>query len=147
MESSGKVRGVFRTDREGKSHGVQEFDKPTPGKGEVLIRVEAAPVNPSDRGLLKGLYGNPEKQILPIKLGLEGSGQIEAIGEDVDEELLNKKVAYSSDCHSANHSGAWVQYALASAAMIIPFPDTAEYNDICSFFVNPLTVCGFVNTM
>jgi NADPH:quinone reductase-like Zn-dependent oxidoreductase len=147
MESATKVKGVMRNDRAGKSHGVQEFDKPTPGKGMVLIRVEAAPINPSDTGLLAGFYGNADKQVLPIRIGSEGSGEIEQVGEGVPEALLNKRVAYSTDCHDPHHSGSWVQYAVVSAAMVIPFPDGTNFNDICSFFVNPLTACGFMHTM
>ena len=35
---------------------------------------------------------------------------------------------------------------LVKVNQAIPFPDTVEYNDICATFVNPLTVCGFIDT-
>lgn len=51
---------------------IKQVPIPTPGPGEVLIRIEAAPINPSDLYFIRGLYGT--KPQLPTVPGFEGSG-------------------------------------------------------------------------
>ena len=84
----------MRHDLKGKEVYVTELEKVDPPAGHVLIRVEAAPVNPADTYFIKGIYGN--RDLLkppPHTIGLEGAGQIEAVGEGLPaEELLGKKV-------------------------------------------------------
>ena len=53
---------------------VEEIPIPKPGVGEVLVKIEAAPINPSDIVFLKGLYGS--KKPLPVVPGFEGSGTV-----------------------------------------------------------------------
>ena len=51
---------------------------PSPGPGQVLVRMEAAPCNPSDLVFLQGLYG--VKKILPAAPGWEGAGTVVTSG-------------------------------------------------------------------
>src|SRR3712207_2017301 len=60
------------------SLAVVEKPVPAPGAGEVLVRIAAAPVNPSDLMFLRGLYG--VKKRLPVVPGFEASGRVVAAG-------------------------------------------------------------------
>ena len=73
-----KMRAVQIRDYEGKpeSLAVVEIPVPRPGPGEVLIRMFASPVNPSDLTFIRGLYGF--KKALPAMPGFEGSGTVVA---------------------------------------------------------------------
>ncbi|MGL4463600.1 MAG: alcohol dehydrogenase catalytic domain-containing protein, partial [Planctomycetia bacterium] len=57
---------------------VRDADKPTPGPGEVLVRMIASPINPSDMMTVRGVYF--ERPPLPAVAGYEGVGVVEASG-------------------------------------------------------------------
>lgn len=59
--------------------------KPSPGKGEVLLRLEGRPVNPNDLLFIRGMY-TPAVEF-PAAIGSEGVGVVEAVGDDVGMEL------------------------------------------------------------
>ena len=60
---------------------VEEIDVEPPKSGEVLVRMAAAPVHPSDLNLIEGKY--PIHPVLPAIAGSEGAGVVEEIGEQV----------------------------------------------------------------
>lgn len=62
---------------------IDEFTTEQPGKGQVLIKVAFAPINPSDISNLKGVY---QHNSVSSRIGFEGSGEVVAVGE----ELVNK---------------------------------------------------------
>src|SRR5438270_6783538 len=74
------MRAVQIKDYDGKPESitVAEVPVPRPGHGEVLVRVFASPVNPSDLMFLQGLYGF--KKPLPTIPGFEGSGTVVEAG-------------------------------------------------------------------
>lgn len=86
---------------------------PTPGSGHVLIRVEAAGVNFIDVYHRKGLY----KQPLPLILGREAGGTVEALGPDVTTFRPGDRVA------SESVLGAYAEYALVPAERLVPLPE------------------------
>jgi len=92
-----------------------------------------------------GLRGKVKKP--PLGVGLEGCGQIVALGEGVPKGFLNKKVAFSNDPHTNKFQGSWRQYITLQAVpqQFIPFGDAIEYSRIASVFVNPLTALGFLD--
>ena len=113
-------------------------------EGEVRIKIFAAPVNPSDYYFSKGSYGPPEEGVLK-GVGFEGAGEIVELGAGVPETALGQKVAFSQSGRAENFQGTYRQYATQKYETIFPYPETADYDLICSSFVNPLTVCGFVD--
>lgn len=88
----------------------QELPTPQPGPSEVRIAVRAAGVNPVDWKLRAGALGT--SGALPLVLGVEAAGVVEAVGQDVDGFAVGDEVFGST----ATGSGAYAQQALLSAA-------------------------------
>ena len=142
-------------------------DVTPPGPDEVLVRIEASPLNPSDLGLLFGaadmatarnepgragaklIADVPEAglramagrldQSLPV--GNEGAGIVVAAGEsEAAQALLGKSVAMIG-------GAMYAQYRTISAGDCLLLPADATPADGASSFVNPLTALGMVETM
>jgi NADPH2:quinone reductase len=117
---------------------VERVEIPQPKKGEVLIKVHASPINPSDIVFLKGKYSI--KKVLPAIPGFEGSGEVVASGGGLAAwRLLNKRVVFLApgDC------GAWSEYVITRAKFCIPLPKGISFYEGCSL-INPLTVVMFM---
>ncbi len=138
---------------------------PTPAADQVVIRVEASPINPSDLGMLLGTAdfstakasGAGEARVVTAKIseaamrpmrgragqslpvGNEGAGLVVATGADA-KALEGKTVATFG-------GGMYTQYRLARAADALVMPQGATAADGASCFVNPLTALGMVATM
>lgn len=134
-----------------------------PRADEVVIAMEAAPINPSDLGLLFGPAklaearfedGRVEAPVSAAALaslrkrvgeampvGNEGAGTVIAAGESAAAQaLMGKRVA-------ALPGGAFARYCLAPASACIVLPDDVSAEEGAAAFVNPLTALGFVETM
>jgi len=88
---------------------------PTPGDGEVLVRVAAAGVNRPDVQQRKGLYPPPPGA--PSIPGLEIAGEVVALGAGVDRWTIGDKVC------ALVPGGGYAQYAVANAGLCLPVPD------------------------
>ncbi len=146
---------------------LEEVPVPEPGADEVLVRVLAAPINPSDMGLLFGpadlttlrAGGSsdrpvvtaevPEKlmqsvagrvgQALPV--GNEGAGVVVKAGSSqAARALLGRTVALFG-------GSMYAQYRCIPAGFCLPLPEGTTAVDGASCFVNPLTALGMVETM
>ncbi len=135
------------------------WDEPKPG--QVLIQVEATPINPSDLGLLfasadtDGATYSPGKIVakmpdnatramkarhgMAMPAGNEAAGTVVAAGAGA-EALMGKRVA----CVPGTAYGT---YAFAEAAMCMPVGTDVSAEQAASSFVNPMTALGFVETM
>jgi NADPH:quinone reductase-like Zn-dependent oxidoreductase len=76
-----------------------------PGPGQVLIRIAASPVNPSDLAFIRGLYGF--KKALPAIPGFEGSGTVVAAGGGMMARLLLGRRVACAAAEPDIHGGAW----------------------------------------
>jgi NADPH:quinone reductase len=91
----------------------EEVPLPVPGPGDARVRLEAAGVNFIDIYHRTGQYrGN-----LPLTLGQEGAGVVDAVGSGVREVQPGDRVAYASV------QGAYAEYAIVPAARLVPVPD------------------------
>jgi NADPH2:quinone reductase len=140
---------------------------PDPGPDEVLVRVEATPVNPSDLGLLFSAAdmtkvvasGTAERPVVtaPVSegamkalaprvdesmpVGNEGAGVVVAAGASpAAQALLGKTVAMIG-------GAMYSQYRAVPVEQCLPLPEGATPADGASCFVNPLTALGMVETM
>jgi NADPH:quinone reductase-like Zn-dependent oxidoreductase len=139
----------------------------TPAADEVLVRVEASPINPSDLGLLiagaemssASVAGTPQRPVVTASLaagalgglsarvdkslavGNEGAGTVVAAGSSsAAQALLGKTVGIAG-------GAMYSQYRVVDAAGCLVLPQGATAKDGASSFVNPLTALGMLETM
>ena len=120
---------------------IREIPVPTPGPGQVLVRMAASPVNPSDLAFLMGGYGF--KQPFPVTPGNEGSGVVAATGSGLmASRLKGKRVA----CFSRmGYGGAWAEYLLTDASLCVPVGKNISLEQAAMSLVNPLTALAFMD--
>lgn len=120
---------------------VEELAVPTPKSGQVLIKVIAAPINPSDYGEWK--LDNSGKP--PRAIGKEGSGVVVSSGGGiVANRMVGKKVGF---VNLPRGQGAYSEFVCVPAmTAAFPLPDQVPVEDACSFFVNPYTAYGLLET-
>jgi len=108
---------------------------PKPGPNEVLIKVSASPINPSDVVFLEGRYGI--KKTLPTVPGFEGSGQVVASGKGMmAKALVGRRVA----CGAPNGGdGLWAQYMVTGADACMPLLPRVTDEQGATALANPLT--------
>jgi NADPH:quinone reductase-like Zn-dependent oxidoreductase len=118
---------------------MEEVDLPRPGRGEVLIKMDSSPINPSDLALLAGGY---LKRNYPFTPGLEGSGTVIRSGGGILARLrMRKKVACSP---ISGGDGTWSEYMLTSAMHCAPLPRNISMEQGSMMLVNPMTAMAFV---
>lgn len=112
---------------------VRDVPKPEPRRGEVLVRMLASPINPSDIMYVEGRYTiKPE---LPCTPGFEGVGIVEANGGGILGMLRKgKRVAVIN-----GERGNWAEYTVTAARLVVPVPDAIPDEQAAAFFVNPAT--------
>lgn len=120
---------------------LTELPTPVPRKGEVLVKMAYAPINPSDLAFLLGRYGI--KKPYPIVPGLEGSGTVVASGGGILANLWKGKPVACAAPNDGN--GTWAEYMVAPAAQCIPLSGGVSLEQGSMLFVNPLTAIGFIS--
>jgi NADPH2:quinone reductase len=144
---------------------VEEVEVQSPGPNQLLIRVEAAPINPSDMGLLFAGADPAEfsrvtsaarpavSAMLPeaarrasaarvgqsLPAGNEGAGTVVAAGPG-SEEMVGRIVA-------AAGGAMYSQYCVADAGLCLVLPDGVTTAQGAAAFVNPMTALGMIETM
>lgn len=140
---------------------------PEPAEDEVVVRVEATPINPSDLGLLIGpadmstavVSGTKDLPVITAKMpdaavkmmgarldqslpvGNEGAGTVIRTGSsDAAKALMGKLV-------SVIGGAMYTQYRTVKARDVMPLPAGITAADGASWFVNPLTALGMTETM
>lgn len=128
---------AVQLERDGGPLVVRRMPVPRPGRGEVLIRVAAAPINPSDLGFLAGSY--VAERPLPVVPGFEGCGTVVAAGTGLLPRLLvGRRVAFATA-----RGGTWAEYAAATAQRCIPIARGMSLESAATLIVNPLTAIAF----
>jgi len=102
---------------------------PTPGPRQAVVRIVASGVNFIDIYFRTGLY----KADLPITLGSEGSGTVEAIGPDVTEVKIGDRVAY------AMTRGSYADYALVPSDKLVKIPDDVDFETAAAAMLQGMT--------
>ncbi len=146
---------------------LKEIATPEPGPDEVVVRVEASPINPSDLGLLVGAAdmatakasGTKDSPVITAKVpeaamramagrldesmpvGNEGAGAVVKTGSsDAAKALMGKTVAVAG-------GAMYSQYRCLKASDCLPLPAGITPAEGASCFVNPLTALGMTETM
>jgi NADPH2:quinone reductase len=108
---------------------LEDLPLPSPGRSQVLVAVKAAGVNLFDTQLRSGLY----KRDLPLTLGLEGAGIVEAVGADVDDIAVGDRVAFIFA------AGSYATHTLAPAERVVPLPDKIGFEEAAAVSFQGLT--------
>jgi NADPH:quinone reductase len=111
---------------------MQGVDLPVgePGPGEILIRHHACGLNFIDVYQRTGLYPNP----LPLTLGMEGAGVVEAVGEGVTHLAAGDRAAYA-----ANAPGAYCELRVMPAKNVVRLPDAIDFETAAAMMLKGLT--------
>jgi NADPH:quinone reductase-like Zn-dependent oxidoreductase len=126
-------------DQYGGPLAVRQIPTPQPGPGEVLVRMAAAPINPSDLGFIRGGYRSQKP--VPVVPGFEGSGTVVAGGPGMLPRLWQgRRVACAA---SSRHGGSWAEYMVTSAKLCVPLNASISLELGAMMLVNPLTVLAF----
>jgi len=120
---------------------VDEIPKPTLRSGQVLVKMAAAPINPSDLVFLRNQYGIQKP--LPIVPGFEGSGTVvEARAGLYGKWLMGRRVAVRAP--EEGH-GTWAEYMACSAMHCIPLKTRVTLERGATLLVNPLTAWSLLD--
>jgi NADPH:quinone reductase len=119
---------------------VLERKLPAIGPGEVLIRVHAAGVNYFEVLMRQDRYAvTPE---LPLLMGVEVAGVVEAVGGDVSQEAVGKRVAVP--LFALGRAGGYADYVSAAEHEICPLPDDLSFEDATALQVQGLTALHMI---
>ena len=115
----------------GGPENMQLVDKPlpVPGPGEVRVRLRAIGVNLIDTYHRTGLYPIP----LPSGLGVEGAGEVEAVGDGIDLPV-GARVAMTMAL------GAYAEAIILPAAALITLPDAVSFEQAAAILLKGMTV-------
>jgi NADPH2:quinone reductase len=115
MNSTPKYRRYVAINADDRSLSIEQEPVPTPGAGEVLIKVSAAGLNRADLLQRKGLYP-PPADASPI-MGLEVAGEVLAAGADASHWQAGDQVC------ALTHGGGYADYTVAPVSQCLPIPE------------------------
>jgi NADPH2:quinone reductase len=119
---------------------IVETPTPAPQPGQVLVRVHASGINFFEILLRQDRYGvTPE---LPMVLGVEAAGVIEALGDGVTSPAVGARIAVP--LFAMGRSGGYADYVIADAASVVPLPDEVSFEDATALMVQGLTALHLV---
>jgi NADPH2:quinone reductase len=99
---------------------LEEVPTPTPGSGEVLVRIEAVGINPVDTYIRSGNY--PLAGDLPYTPGFDAAGVIEATGGEVGHRRIGERVYVAGSL-----SGTYAEFALCREDQVHPLPERISF--------------------
>lgn len=103
----------------------------SPKNKEVIVRMLARPINPSDLIPVRGAYAH--RISLPDIPGYEGVGIVEDVGSLVSKDLIGKRVL------PLRGEGTWQEFVKTSADFAIPIPDSIDDFTAAQMYINPVT--------
>jgi NADPH:quinone reductase-like Zn-dependent oxidoreductase len=117
----------------------EPLGRPPVAYGEVLVRMTATPINPSDLIPVAGAYA--ARTSLPFVPGYEGTGTIEEVGDNVDPGLIGRRVL------PLGSAGCWQTLKVLPADWCILVPDDVDDDEAATAYINPLTALLMVRRM
>lgn len=117
---------------------LSEIEIPKPGPGQVLVKVMASPVNPSDFLYARGNYRMRPQ--LPAVAGLEGSGLVVATGSEFESVRPGTHVAFRA-------RGVWAEYCLVEADRLYPVEGNLSFVESGQLTLNALTAFALLDEL
>ncbi|MDW8214024.1 MAG: quinone oxidoreductase [Roseiflexaceae bacterium] len=108
---------------------LDDIPVPEPGPGEARVKIAAAGVNFIDIYHRSGQY----KGALPMTLGMEAAGIVDAVGPDVNDVHVGDRVVY------AMRQGAYAEYAIVPAVMLAPVPEGIDLHQAAAVMLQGMT--------
>jgi NADPH:quinone reductase-like Zn-dependent oxidoreductase len=140
------VKGLFMRQLQLLAHGepsevieLNAIPETALGQEDVLISMEAAPLNPSDFVLIRGLYGI--RPAFPAPLGAEGVGRVTKVGSKVDVGLQGKRALILP----TYEQGTWADQVVVPVRNIVPMSDKADPQQLSMIGINPATAYLLLN--
>jgi NADPH:quinone reductase-like Zn-dependent oxidoreductase len=118
---------------------LNTFSEPTLGHEDVLVSMEAAPMNPSDFLFIRGIYG--VRPAFPSSIGAEGVGRVAKIGPKVDAGLRGKRVLILP----TYEQGTWADEVVVPVRNLVPMSDEADPLQLSMIGINPATAYLLLN--
>jgi NADPH:quinone reductase-like Zn-dependent oxidoreductase len=118
---------------------LRTVSEPVLGQEDVLVLMEAAPLNPSDFLLVRGMYG--VRPALPFSLGSEGVGRVTKTGSKVDAALQGKRVLILP----TYEQGTWADQVVVPVRNIVPMSEEADPLQLAMIGINPATAYLLLN--
>src|ERR1700724_2572375 len=118
---------------------LNTISEPALGQEDLLILMEAAPLNPSDFLFVRGLYG--VRPACPSSVGAEGVGRVAKIGSKVDVALRGKRVLIIP----TYEQGTWAEQVVAPVRNLVPMSDEADPLQLSMIGINPATAYLLLN--
>jgi NADPH:quinone reductase-like Zn-dependent oxidoreductase len=118
---------------------LNTVSEPVLGEEEVLVLMEAAPLNPSDFLFVRGIYG--VQPTFPSAVGAEGVGRVSKIGSKVDVALRGKRVLVLP----TYEQGTWADQLVAPVRNLVPMSDEADPLQLSMIGINPVTAYLLLN--
>ncbi len=112
---------------------LNTVSEPALGQEDVLISMEAAPINPSDFLLVRGIYG--VRPAFPFSVGSEGVGRVTQTGPKVDVALRGKRVLILP----TYEQGTWADRVVVPVRNVVPMSEEADPLQLSMMGVNPAT--------
>lgn len=116
---------AFAIDAFGEAGSVHELPDPTPGGGQVRVRVDAASVNPVDVPMMKGLFKDMMEHRFPLVPGQDLGGEVDAVGSGVDGLRVGDPV-FGGHGKMVVGEGTFAEYTIASIATIAHRPTSID---------------------
>lgn len=118
---------------------LEEVPMPTPGNGEVLLRVHAIGLNRAEALFRRGRYlVTPQ---LPSKLGYEASGIVEAVGPGVDSSIIGQKFS-TVPCFDLGKFGVYGEVAIVPFYALAVYPENLSFEESTSIWMQYMTAYG-----
>jgi len=115
---------------------VEDIDRPSPGPGEVLVRVHASGINPTDYKIRGGLTARPIDGFqVPHH---DGAGVIDAVGDGVDPARVGQRVWLWFSAHGRQY-GTAAEWTVVPSRQAVPLPDNASFELGASLGVPAMT--------
>src|SRR5580692_2943769 len=118
---------------------LNTVSEPALGQEEVLISMEAAPLNPSDFLFVSGKYG--VRPTFPSLVGAEGVGRVAKIGSKVDPALRGRRVLILP----TYEQGTWADEVVVPVPNLVPMSDEADPLQLSMIGINPATAYLLLN--
>jgi len=118
---------------------LRTISEPVLGQQDVLVSMEAAPLNPSDFLLVRGVYGI--QPALPAPVGAEGVGRVTQTGSKVEAALRGKRVLILP----TYEQGTWADEVVAPVRNVVPVNDETDPLQLAMIGINPATAYLLLN--